>query len=156
ILVSTAIGQVGVNKNTDKGWLYGLNTEGKLLWQRELPAMPLPDGQVLADRSLAFFTLKDGSLIAVKMTSGEIAWTQKLGREFQADCALIEDGPEPLVVTISLDGGVHVRKARTGESVGHMDVGKGSYTAPLYKDGIIYIANSYTMTAFAGPQGGTR
>lgn len=156
ILVSTAIGQVGVNKDTDKGWLYGLNAEGKILWESPLPSMPLPDGQVLADRSLAFFTLKDGSLIAVKMTSGEIAWTQKLGREFQADCALIEDGPEPLVVTISLDGGVHVRKARTGESVGHMDVGKGSYTAPLYKDGIIYIANSYTMTAFAGPRGFVR
>jgi outer membrane protein assembly factor BamB len=87
------------------------------------------------------------------MTSGEIAWTQKLGREFQADCALIEDGSESLVVAISLDGAVHIRNARTGESVGHMDVGEGSYTAPLYKDGIIYIANSYTITAFASPRG---
>lgn len=153
VLVSTAIGQVGVNKDSDKGWLYGLNPEGTLLWQRELSAMPLPDGQVLADRSLAFFTLKDGSLIAVKMDSGEIAWTQKLGREFEADCTLIEDAPEPLIVTISLDGAVHVRKARTGESVGRMDVGKGSYTAPFYQDGVLYIANSYTITAFAGPQG---
>jgi outer membrane protein assembly factor BamB len=153
ILVSTAIGQVGVNKDTDKGWLYGLNAEGKLLWQRELPAMPLPDGQVLADRSLAFFTLKDGSLIAVKTTSGEIAWAQKLGRGFDADCALIEDGPEPLVVAISLDGAVHVRRAKTGETVGHMDVGKGSYTAPFYKDGVIYVANSFAIHAFAGPKG---
>ena len=48
LIFTTAIGQIGLNKETDKGWLHSVGLDGKIRWSVELPAMPLPDGSILA------------------------------------------------------------------------------------------------------------
>ncbi|MFA7276490.1 MAG: PQQ-binding-like beta-propeller repeat protein [Pseudobdellovibrionaceae bacterium] len=150
-LVSTAVGQVGLNKTTDKGWVYmiDLNHTKKIRWSQNLSTMALPEGQILADKSLAFFTVKDGSLVAINTATGQIQWSQKLGGEFKSDLALFETPREALAIAQTTDGYVHVLDARTGNTKQKLKFESGSYAAPVVKEGVLYITTHHNIYALS-------
>ena len=145
-VVSTAIGQVGLNKKTDKGWVYGidLNHSKPVRWMIETATMGLPEGQLSTDKATAFFALKNGEVIAVDTATGTVRWNKKCGNEFKADVALMPGK----VAALTTDGIVHFLDAATGKEVKTLNVGKGSYAAPVYKDGTLYVTTQHNIHAF--------
>lgn len=152
ILLSTAIGQVGLNRPTDKGWLHSFTPEGELRWTIELPAMSLPEGSVVADAHLIILALKNGALMAVDTDTGKTVWMAGTGKEFLADALVIpaSDKNPALVVAVSSEGQVTIRQARDGKEVMHFKIGAGSYAAPVYFNDILYICEPYKLSAY-GP-----
>lgn len=149
IYLSTAHGQVGDLKSTDAGWAYGLTLDGAVAWKAALPAMPLPEGTLSHDGSLLFYTLKDGSIIALHTQDGSVAWREKIGDEIQTDIELMEDGSEPYVVAIAKNGNVSIRAMATGKEYVHFTVENGD-SNPIYADGILYIVTPTTISSYAG------
>ena len=150
-LVSTAIGQVGLNKDTDAGWLAGIdiNHSKKLRWVTKVATMGLPEGQLSIDKTRAYYALKNGSMICVDAQAGTQIWSGSFGDEFKTDVTLYEEtGHTPRVIGLTSDGIVHIVDALTGKELQKIDVGKGSYSAPLYHRGILYVANNHNIHAF--------
>ncbi|MEQ1790004.1 MAG: PQQ-binding-like beta-propeller repeat protein [Rickettsiales bacterium] len=149
IYLSTAIGQVGVLESTDSGWVYGLTFDGTVEWKTKLPSMPLPEGAISDDGELLFYTLKDGSIIALHTNNGDIVWREKIGDEIQTDIALIDEEGVSLVVAIAKDGNVSIRESLTGNEYTHFTVESGD-SNPIYAGGILYIVTPTTISAYAG------
>ncbi len=149
MVMATAIGQVGVKRLTDAGWAHGFDAEGEQVWTTQLPAMPLPEGTLLADGSLLIYTLNDGSLIALRTVDGIIAWQKKVGAAFQTDVALMENSSKSLLAAVTSEGLVTIRNARTGEEIQHFSIEKGD-SYPLYSGGTLYISTPYNIRAYAG------
>lgn len=153
IILATAVGQVGLNKQTDKGWVHGLDRKGKLLWTTELRAMPLPEGNISKALNLAYFTLKNGDLIALDTRTGKEVWSASYGGEFQSDAALYEDGPTPLIAAVTKDGFVGIRNAADGKPLKGFKTAGGAYSSPLFADDTLYIFEAYGYSAY-GPVSG--
>ncbi len=153
MILATAIGQVGLNKQSDKGWVHALDRQGKLLWSTELRAMPLPEGHVSKNLGLAFFALKNGDLIALDTRTGKEAWNASYGGEFQSDAALYEDGPTPLIAAVTKDGFVGIRNAADGKPLKGFKTAGGAYSSPLFADDMLYIFEAYGYAAY-GPVSG--
>lgn len=152
MVLATAIGQVGVKRGNDAGWAHGFTADGALRWTARLPAMPLPESVLLKDKSILFYTLNNGSLIALNTFDGSVAWQVQVGGAFQTDATLIEDGKMPLLVAITAEGIVTVRNAINGREVQNFAVEPGD-SYPLYHDGILYISTPYNVRAYAGVGG---
>ncbi|MCB1551899.1 MAG: PQQ-binding-like beta-propeller repeat protein, partial [Alphaproteobacteria bacterium] len=152
ILVSTAIGQVGLNKQTDAGWVYGIDAtqKGKVIWTIKLSTMGLPDGQLSQDKKTAFFALKNGEIWAINTKDGSILWIKKCGDEFLTDVGLYQDSIEnPKVIGITKDGIVHILDALTGQETQKIVKNRGGYSAPLYHNGILYLFTPYSVSAYS-------
>lgn len=149
-LLSTAIGQVGLNKDTDAGWVYGIDTthSKKIRWMTKLSTMALPEGQISRDKKTAYFAVKNGEIWAINTAIGAILWIKKCGVEFKTDVTLFEEGGVSLVIGLTTDGTVHVVRATDGVEIQKFNVGAGSYSAPLYKDGRLYITTHHSIFAF--------
>ncbi len=150
-VVSTAIGQVGLNKDTDAGWVYGIDTNHskKVSWSINLATMGLPEGQISGDKIRAYFALKDGTMIGIDTSTGKQKWSVSLGEEFKTDVTLFEEtGQTPRVIGLTADGIVHIVDAMTGKEMQTINIGKGSYSAPLYSQGILFVANHHNIHAF--------
>lgn len=152
LIFTTAIGQVGLNRETDKGWLHSAGTDGQLRWSIALPAMPLPEGTVLPDEKLVVLTLKNGSLVAVHTETGEIAWMAGAGKEFKTDLGVIPatDHHPALIVAVPDDGRVTIRRVTDGKEVMTLKLPEGGYAAPVYENDRLYLATTHTLTAY-GP-----
>jgi outer membrane protein assembly factor BamB len=150
LLLNNAIGQIGLNKDTDAGWVYGIDISEppSIAWKVKLPTMAIPDGQITRDKSVAVFGLKNGEIWALNPITGEILWTQKCGDEFKNNVELYEDGNIPFVIGLTVDGTVNVLNARTGYILQTFSVGTGGYSAPLYKDGMLYLTTPHFIHAY--------
>lgn len=151
-LVSTAVGQVGLNKDTDKGWVLRLdlsNKEHPVVWQSALATMAIPDGQMLDDKSLAIFAVKNGDVVAIDTQTGKPAWTTKCGAELKADTAIMyKNGANPQIAAMSADGIAHIIDARTGQTLKQYQFESGSYPAPVVGDGgALYVSTHHTIYA---------
>ncbi len=150
IYVSTALGQVGDLKANDAGWVQAVSVDGKPLWRTALPAMPLPEGALAADGGTLFYTLKDGSVVALRTADGAIIWREKIGDEIQTDVALIEEaGTAPMVVAVAHDGTVSLRDAASGTERHKLQVEPGD-SNPVYAQGVLYVATPRVIHAYAG------
>ena len=152
MLLGTAIGQVGVKRDTDAGWAHSFAADGTLRWTTKLPAMPLPEGVLSRDKTLLFYTLNNGSLIALHTNDGSVAWAAQVGKAFQTDAALMEDGKLPLLVAVTNEGLVTIRNALNGQEVQHFNIEQGD-SYPLYHEGILYITTPYNVRAYQGVRG---
>ena len=149
-LLAAAVGQVGRNVMTDKGWVHSLDHDGNLLWSTELRAMPLPEGHVSKNLNLAFFTLKNGELIALDTRTGKEAWSASFGGEFQSDAALYENGDTPLIAAVTKDGFVGIRNAKDGTPIHGFKTMGGAYSSPVFADDVLYLFEAYGYAAY-GP-----
>jgi outer membrane protein assembly factor BamB len=150
MVVATAIGQIGPIQKTDKGWASAVSAEGKILWSRPLPGMPIPEGVVSQKSGLAFFALKNGMVTALRLRDGVNAWEMRAGDEVRAPVTVYEATDPPLVFTWTFGGTMDVRNAATGAPVRTIGMPRGGYVpAGIYKD-VLYITGPDMIAAY-GP-----
>lgn len=147
---TTAIGQVGLNKDTDRGWLHVADMGGRILWTQELAAMPLPEGQIWPEKDTVYLALKNSSVVAVNIATRQIAWSVAYGGEFKSDLLLVETLAQPLIVAVTGDGFVGIRNALDGTPVTSLKLEGGTYSSPVAADGVLYLSAPYSMYAY-GP-----
>ncbi|MBI1216366.1 MAG: PQQ-binding-like beta-propeller repeat protein [Alphaproteobacteria bacterium] len=155
VVATTAIGQVGPQKPTDRGWAHAVSAQGKLRWTVELPGLPLPEGSVLPDAGphhagLVIYTLKTGRIVALNADDGSIAWQAVQGKEFDAPATLDVKTEKPLLAAISKDGTVTIRDAAEGVEFHRFKLPLGGYAAPVFDGDVLYVTTPYDMTAYGG------
>ena len=150
IIFSTAIGQIGLNKDADKGWIHAVTPEGKILWTTELSSMPLPDGNIINDAGLAYFVLKDSTMVALDIKDGSIKWQKKSGGEYRTDAVLMPNQSRILIASITSDGYVSILNPLNGDNVKSFKVQDGGYASLTYKDDVLYIPEVFGLSAY-GP-----
>ena len=151
ILTTTGLGQIGVQKQTDKGWAYSISLDGTIIWQKALPGMALQPGIYLPKYDLIIHTLKSGEIIALDATKGTTKWHVRAGESFMATSTLI-DLEVPMIASISNDGRFTIRDARTGRGIMNNTVGKNSSSAPIVQGDTIYVLSAYEIQAYGGLQ----
>jgi len=153
ILTTTGRGQIGVARTNDSGWAQALSaSDGKILWEKQLPSMPLQPSFYLRDGDLIIHTVKSGDIIALHAADGSLAWQAKAGDEFQAGATLIEGYGQPLLASTSYDGVFSIRNALTGQELARRMVAKKTTAAPVARDGVMYVSTTFAITAFGGLQ----
>lgn len=156
IITTTGRGQIGVKRDTDRGWAMALSPDdGKILWKVELANMAIDPGDYLPAHDLALFTLKSGEIVALDGQSGAVRWQAKVGTEFMAAAVFIErgDGKAPLVAATSADGVFTIRDALSGKELRRRAVLSGSSSAPLAAGDRVYVVVPYRIYAFGGLEG---
>jgi outer membrane protein assembly factor BamB len=153
IITTTGQGQIGVRRDTDRGWAMALSPEGgRILWKIDLPDMAIDPGDYLAAHDLALFTLKSGEIVAVDGRSGALRWQAKVGTEFMAAAIFIERGEDklPLVAATSADGVFTIRDALSGKELRRRPVLTGASGAPVAEGDRIFVTVPYRIYAFGG------
>lgn len=155
IVTSTGRGQIGVPRDTDKGWAMALSAkDGKLIWQKDLPHMPVEPGSYVTDADIAIYTVKNGTLVALRASDGAVVWQEKIGSEFMAAARLIKRKGKPdLVAAVTVDGFFTIRDAKTGAELARRIVEKGASSSPVDDGDRIYVATPYRLYAFGGVEG---
>jgi outer membrane protein assembly factor BamB len=150
ILLTTAIGQVGPQKDTDKGWSHAISKDGKTLWTVELPGMPVPEPVSLKAKGLVIHTLKTGEIVALNAKDGTQAWHVKVGKEYHAPSSLRDDTVPPLLASITADGIVTLLNAEDGTEIRRFNVKQGGYAAPVFDGDVLYVTTPRSITAYGG------
>ncbi|TAL38109.1 MAG: hypothetical protein EPN97_04250 [Alphaproteobacteria bacterium] len=150
ILVTTAIGQVGPQVATDKGWAHAVSRDGKLLWTVELPGISLPEPSVLFDKGLVIHTLKTGQIVALRVRDGTTAWSTTLGKQLDAPAALRADTNPPLLAAVTTEGAVSILDAESGTEIRRFNVKQGGYAPPVFDGDLLYITTPRDITAYGG------
>ena len=151
LLISTALGQVGLNKVTDNGWVYGidLNSPEKIKWKTKLSTMPMPDGKLSKDKKTIYYTLKNGQIWALNTENGDVLWIKKYGEDYRSNLELYEDGDTPFLIAYEgKSGHLRVINANNGDVIQTMDFKSPSYASPVYKKGMLYITTPYFIYAY--------
>ena len=146
ILTTTGDGQIGVEKNTDKGWAHGLSLDGKTLWEAALPGMALQPSLYIAATDMLVHTTKNGFIVAQSARDGKIMWQEKVAAEFQAP-AVYGNG---VLAAVDFDGTFTVRDAATGKMLLTRTVDNQSTSSPVIDGDIVYVVGAYGITAFTG------
>lgn len=153
IITTTGRGQIGVKRDTDRGWAMALSpVDGEILWQVELPNMAIDPGDYLSAHDLALFTLKSGEIVALDAKNGALRWQAKVGTEFMAAAGFIERGVDkpPLVAATSADGVFTLRDALSGKELRRRSVLTGASGAPVAEGDRVYVTVPYRIYAFGG------
>lgn len=153
IITTTGRGQIGVKRDTDRGWAMALSPkDGKILWQTELANMAIDPGDYLPAHDLALFTLKSGEIVALDGKTGAVRWQAKVGTEFMAAAVFIERSADkpPLVAATSADGVFTIRDALSGKELRRRPVLTGASGAPVAEGDRIYVTVPYRIYAFGG------
>ncbi|HEY8189536.1 MAG TPA: PQQ-binding-like beta-propeller repeat protein, partial [Micavibrio sp.] len=152
VLTTTGIGQIGVQRDTDKGWAYGVSLEGKILWQTQLPDMAVSSDIYLPDQDIIIYVAKNGSVIALNASDGSRIWETKAGVSFYAPGVLVTRFRETLLAVMATDGVFSLINAHTGEIAFTYKRGERSRAAPLVHGDIIYIATDFGIAAIGEKQ----
>lgn len=150
ILNTTGVGQIGVQKDTDKGWAQGISTDGKLLWQVDLPGMVLQPGIYMSGQDIVIYLTKNGHLLALRGADGSVVWHEQPGREFAAPPALITGFKTPMIATSSYDGVFSIRNVLTGAELARRPIAARATASPLPAGDTIYVPGLREITAFGG------
>ncbi|MFH1158089.1 MAG: PQQ-binding-like beta-propeller repeat protein [Pseudomonadota bacterium] len=151
IFTTTGSGQIGVVKPTDRGWAHALSaSDGKILWQKELPGMPIQPDIYLPDLRIVIYSLKTGELAALDVKDGATVWRAGVGDEIQAAASLLEGEGEKLIAVTTYDGTFSIRRAATGAEVARRIVRKNSTSSPVSRNDAVYVMTAYSVTAYGG------
>ncbi len=150
LLLTTAIGQVGPQVATDRGWSHAVDKAGKLLWTVALPGLPLPEAAVLKDKGLVIHTLKTGEIVALHTQDGSVAWHVTLGKEFDAPATLRADTVPPLLAAMTVEGTVSLMNAEDGTEIRRLNMGQGGYVPPAFNGDILYLTTPHGIAAYGG------
>lgn len=151
IFISSSIGQIGVAKETDRGWTQALSrATGKILWQKQLPDMTIQPDIYLPEHNIIVYTLKNGGLIALNAATGAEVWHAPVGGEFQAAAALLPGAGIPLIAATTFDGVFTIRNAVTGEEVARRKIGFSASSSPVAVEDVVYVTAAHEVDAFTG------
>jgi outer membrane protein assembly factor BamB len=155
ILSNTADGQIGVERDSDKGWAHAVTTDGKTVWQAELPNMALQPSVYIPRLDLFIHTTKDGQITALRVADGTVAWQVDAGDEFQAPATIVfDDGNVALLAALDFKGRLTVLNSATGAV--HFTAQSGpesaaqSTSSPIAAGDVMYVADAYGITAYGG------
>ncbi len=140
LVTSTGIGQIGVPKPEDKGWVHGIDVGArKLLWSTELGGNPIEASVPVGD--LAVFALTKGELVAVRTSTGAVAWRRPLPQTVEAE-PVGEPGSGTVAVTGTL-GHFTLVNGHTGAVLAEHDYEAGINSALLFlPDGAVLASPS--------------
>lgn len=154
IFVTTAIGQVGPQQPSDKGWAYAVTRQGRVRWGITLPGMPLPEGVVTVGAQgtdIVIYTLKTGSIVALDAAGGHTVWQWQGGREFDAPATLAHIDGTAVLAAITKDGRVVILDAQSGRMLkDFLMPHSGGYAAPVFDGDVLYVTTRRGMTAYGG------
>lgn len=151
IITTTGMGQIGVKKDTDRGWIHAVSyPSGELIWQKELAGMAIQPDIYLADAGIVILTLKNGGLAAIRITDGETVWQQDLGSQVQSNAILLEGAGEPLIAVTTFAGTLTIRRALTGEELARRELRASSTSSPVSAGDTLYVTTAHSVTAFGG------
>jgi outer membrane protein assembly factor BamB len=126
---------VGVVEPRGAGGLVALDAKGKLAWKAKLPPVfsspTLAGGRVLVGAD-------DGSLLAVDVARGSVAWSVSLGGKVRATPAV--DGPWAFVGDFA--GRLHALKVEDGARGWSTDLGAALYSSPAVTDALVVVGSN--------------
>lgn len=151
LLTTSGQGQIGVQKNTDRGWAQGVALlDGKVNWQVELPGMPVQPGIYVPQSDMLILTVKGGDIIALHGKDGAVAWRARIGTEFQTAASPVIVGGEMLVAAATYDGQLSILRGADGAVLAKRSIPKGTTSSPVIADNALYVTTPYKITAFGG------
>jgi outer membrane protein assembly factor BamB len=150
ILTTTGLGQIGVKRDTDKGWSQGISLDGKLIWETKLPTMVIQPSLYYADGDMVIHALKNGVLYAQNAKTGAKIWEAQAGAEFRAGPALNTDFNIPLVAATSNEGVFTLRDARTGKELFRAKGDDNVSGGPVFSGDRVYTLSAHRGTAYHG------
>ena len=148
LLTSTGKGQIGISKPTDKGWAYGVSLDGNVIWQHELPNMPLQPALYIADYDMIIHTTKSGMIVALNANTGAVLWSEDSGDQLLSQSTLISHLDFSMIATTSSEGVFTIRSAKTGKELIRRIVPKDSSSSPVVSGDTIYVMTGFHITAF--------
>lgn len=127
-------------KPEDKGWVHGIDVGArKLLWSTELGGNPIEASVPVGD--LAVFALTKGELVAVRTSTGAVAWRRPLPQTVEAE-PVGEPGSGTVAVTGTL-GHFTLVNGHTGAVLAEHDYEAGINSALLFlPDGAVLASPS--------------
>jgi len=152
ILTSTGIGQLGINKPTDTGWVYALSKDGKILWEKQLPNKNVGAAIYIPSYNLYINTVKSGDVIALDATKGDIIWQKKVGSGFMAGATLVNHFHVPMLAYVTDKGIFKIVDARNGNILADYTIGNYSSSSPVIFGNSVFVATAYGVVAFSGLQ----
>lgn len=150
IIMTTGTGQIGVRRENDSGWAQAITPDGEVVWQVNLPDMPLQPPVYYAPDDLYIHTTKTGGIVALHAQDGSVAWHVATGHEYQSSAILVTHTPRPLLVAVDWDGEIALRDPATGALVATARAGHHATASPVVAADVLYVPGARTMEAFAG------
>lgn len=147
IFTSTGIGQIGLKRDTDQGWAQALALSGEALWQIDLPGMPMTPPIYLPEEGRLTYVTKGGVVTAIDPVNGREVWQADLGGDMSAEGIYVPDFQESILATMTRAGIFYLLDLKDGSILYKKDMGQKTNTAPLYHDGIFYLATTRRVTA---------
>lgn len=137
ILITSGVGQIGLRRNTDKGWAHAISLKDRQIrWTRPLSGMPLEKSIFFAGPDLYLVTTTNGETVALRAENGSVAWDEKLDADIVADLSL--DLRNGHVLSLDVNGKLRVRNALTGAYVDEHTFSPGANSGPSPRpDGIV-------------------
>jgi outer membrane protein assembly factor BamB len=150
ILVSTATGKMGPVRPNEKGWAHAIDAAtGAIAWTTELPGMGLMRPEILHSKGLVFYTLKNGSLVALDTESGKVRWTTRYDDgEFQAPASLHEVRGHRVLAVASTRGSLYLINPDDGRSMVRMQISAGSTSSPVFAGDTLFVATPSDLSAY--------
>jgi len=139
ILTTSGIGQIGIVRETDRGWAHAISLrDHKIRWTRPLSGNPLESSIVLGAQGLVIFTIQNGEIIALRTDSGKEAWSSQLGEQIVAELDIDDNQQPPRLVSLATDGKLRIQSAVTGRFLDEHTFPPGNNSAPRFlRDGIL-------------------
>lgn len=153
LYLTTALGQLGPLKKSDKGWSHAVNIKKKqLLWSSSLSSMPLMESEYDASLGLVFHTLKNGEVLALKMQSGHSAWVRNIKSEIRSAPTLTSSleitASKKELLVLDYSGTLYFLSSETGKTLKTLQVGPQSTSRPAVLGNKIYIASPGQLFAY--------
>lgn len=147
ILITSGVGQIGIRRDTDKGWAHSISLKDhRIRWTRPLSGMPLEKSIFFAGPDLFLVTTTNGETVALRAENGSVAWDEKLDADIVADLAL--DLRNGRVLSLDVNGKLRVRNALTGAYIDEHTFSPGANSGPSPRDDGIVLALPRTISRY--------
>jgi outer membrane protein assembly factor BamB len=144
---NTAKGQIGVHKDSDKGWAQGISLSGNLVWQSPLPNMALTPNLYFPEQDRVISILKSGDVVSLSPKNGQIEWTSKIAKGFATEGEKISNYREDLIAITSEDGIFFIVDATNGHIIFSKKFGKSYGGGVVSMDNKIFVTTDHTIIA---------
>lgn len=149
VLTSTGIGQIGLHRDTDKGWAHAVSLDGKPVWQTALPNTNMNPDIYIPESDLVIYATKKGTLIALNAADGTAKWQTRLSAGVSAPAQLVKHFKETTVALTADDGVFYLVDAENGAILFSYASGEKARTTPFVHNGVIYITTNYSIIAIS-------
>lgn len=139
LLLTSGIGQIGLLRDSDRGWAHAVALgERTLRWTRPLLGTPLETAIFLPGPGLMITTATKGEIVALRADTGTVAWTQPIGTQIVAQPDLDDLHQPPRLASLDTDGQLRIQSALTGAFLDEHSFAPGANSAPRFlSDGIL-------------------